>query len=104
MNITELWFRRNVIWCAKRVPVESPGWATLGIILPNFVSYILVRGTIQEAGRNFVISAFLSNRQLFWIEVSIQLIMALVGFSFLCRLLQICDLKYFDQYKVEESR
>jgi len=104
MKTTELWFRRLVIWGARRVPVESPGWATLGIFLPNFISYVLVRGTIQDASRNLIIGTILSARQLFWIEVSIQMIMGMVGFGFLCRLLQICDLKYFDQYNVDESR
>jgi hypothetical protein len=104
MSFSELWFRRVVIWAARTVPVESPVWATFGIFAPNFVSFILVRGTIREAAENPIIGALLKSSTLFWMEVGIQVLMAMVGLSFLCRLLQICDVKYFDKYKVEESK
>jgi hypothetical protein len=104
MTTSELWFRRIVIWIARPVPVESPGWATLGIFAPSFISLLLVPGTIREAAANPIIAALFTRSALFWIEVGCHAIMAFVSLSFLCRLLQICDRNYFDQYKVEESK
>lgn len=104
MTRSEYWFRWTVTRIARPIPVESPGWATVCIFAPNLVSYFMVKGTIQAAGANLLVASIFTKKGLFWTEVGIHIFMACVGIAFLCRLLQICDPRYFDNAKLEEAQ
>ena len=92
-----------MIYVARRVPVESPGWACVGVFTPPLVAWYAVRGNLVKSAGSPVIGQIISRHSLQIAEWTIEGIMIAVSFAFFCRLLQICDHKYFDQYKLEEQ-
>ena len=103
MGKTEYYFRLFVTWIARHVPVETPGWCVVGMALPIIVSWVFVRGTITHAWRLNIVRAMFSYKFLWWTEVAIHVVAGFVVFSFFCRLLQISEPKYFDNYKTDEQ-
>ena len=95
--------RHTVIWFARRIPVESPGWATVGMVLPALASIMFVRAGLAAARTNLLIRSIFSHRAITGLEIGVFALAAFVSFSYLCRLLQICCPKYYDAYKVEEQ-
>lgn len=70
---------------------------------PNLVSYFLVTNTLREASGNPLVRRLVENGTLVVCEWGLHIFMGFIGTLFFCRLLQICDPKFFDISQIEEQ-
>lgn len=103
MTRSEFYFRKAVCALARPIPLASPYWTGAMVFVPALLGICVIRGSSRSLRENTIVSTFLSDRGVQILEGALLIVMLFVSVSFLARLLQICDPRYFDRYRIEEE-